>query len=155
MNRAEKDGVAREVHRLVDASEFELYDLRVGQDRSLHALIDRRDGVPISVGDVARFNHYLRRELSAAGIDVDLWSIEVESPGVRRPLRARRHYEKSLGQRIRVVRRDPAANPRVVIGILRTAGDLGFTMEPAGGAAPVEIRFEDVSDARLDPELPF
>jgi ribosome maturation factor RimP len=147
--------MAREVQRLADASSFEIWELRIGQDRSVHVYLDRRDAVRLSVDDAARFNHYLRRELSAGGVDVDTWSIVVESPGVQRALRTPRHYARSIGQRLRIVRRDPAAPGRVMVGLLRDAGETGFRFEPEGGEAPLEIRFEDVADARLDPKLPF
>jgi ribosome maturation factor RimP len=155
MRPAERDAIAREVQRLADASPFEIYEMRIGQDRSLHVFLDRRDAGRLAVADAARFNHLLRRELSAAGVDVDAWSIEVESPGVHRPLRAPRHYARAVGERIRVVRRDPAAAGRVFTGVLRDVGDVGFRLEPEGGGPPLEIRFDDVSDARLDPKLPF
>jgi ribosome maturation factor RimP len=155
VNKAERDRIEGEVRRLADGSPLELYDLRIGQDRSVHALVDRRDGTRLSVDDAARFNHLLRRELALVGVDVDAWSIEVESPGVTRPLKVPRHYERSLGQRVRIVRRDPMADPRVVIGILREAGAVGCRVEAEGGGAIVEIAYSDVSDARLDPKLPF
>jgi ribosome maturation factor RimP len=154
MNRAEREAVEREVRRLVDSSPFELFELRIGQDRSLHVYLDRRDG-RLSVGDAARFNHEIRRELAAAGMNVDAWSIEVESPGAFRPLRNPRHFEKSRGQRIRIVRRDPAANPRVVSGTLRDSDEQACRLEPDGGGPQLEIRFDDVAEARLDPKLPF
>jgi ribosome maturation factor RimP len=154
MRPAEREGVEREVRRLIDASPFEIFDLRIGQDRSLHLYLDRREG-RLTVDDAARFNHHLRRELAAAGVDVDTWSIEVESPGAFRPLRTPRHFEKSRGQRVRIVRRDPAANPRVVTGILREVGGSGVRIEARADSPPIEIRFDDVADARLDPELPF
>jgi ribosome maturation factor RimP len=154
MNRAERETVEREVRRLVDGSPFEIYDLRIGQDRSLHVLIERRDG-RLSVGDAARFNQFLRRELVAVGIDVDSWSIEVESPGALRPLKSPRHFQKSVGQHIRLVRKDPGVRPQVVTGTLRDVTESGCQVEPDGGAPPIDVPFSDIADARLDPKLPF
>ena len=156
VNKAERDRIEAEVRRLADGSPCELWELRIGMDRSIHALINRRDGNRLSVDDAARFNHLLRRELAVAGVDVDAWSIEVESPGVTRSLRVPRHFEKSLGQRVRIVRRDPDADPRVVIGLLRDAGPSGCRVEAEGrGDAILELAYPDISDARLDPRLPF
>jgi ribosome maturation factor RimP len=154
MKPSERQAAEREVRRLVDASPFEIYELRIGQDRSIHLFLDRREG-RLSVDDAARFNHFLRRELATAGFDVDAWSIEVESPGALRPLRTPRHFEKNRGQRVRIVRKDPAAASRVVLGILREIGETGVHVEPDGGGALVEIGFDDVAEARLDPKLPF
>lgn len=154
MNRAERDAVEREVRRLIETSPFELYDLRIGQDRSVHIHLDRKEG-RLSVDDAARFNHFLRRELAIAGTDVDSWSIEIESPGAQRTLRTPRHYARHLGERVRVVRRDPAANPRVVTGILRASDEGACRIEPEGGGPPLDLSFGDVAEARLDPKLPF
>ena len=77
----------------------------------------------------------------------------MESPGALRPLRSRRHFEKSLGQRVRIVRRSTAAG-RVVAGVLREVGASGFRLELDGGAT-VDVPFDDVAEARLDPKLPF
>jgi ribosome maturation factor RimP len=153
MKQAERDAVEREVRRLVDLSPFEIFELRIGQDRSLHVFLDRREG-RLSVDDCARFNHFLRRELPGRGIDVDAWSIEVESPGARRPLRNPRHFARAAGQRVRIVRRDAAANPRVVTGILSSSDDAGCRIEQEGGGT-IDIRYGDVAEARLDPKLPF
>jgi ribosome maturation factor RimP len=156
VNKAERDRIEAEVRRLAEGSPYELWELRIGMDRSIHALIDRRDGTRLSVDDAARFNHFLRRELAVAGVDVDVWSIEIESPGVTRSLRVPRHFEKGLGERVRIVRRDPDADPRVITGILRDAGPSGCRVEPeGGGGAIVELAYSDISDARLDPKLPF
>jgi ribosome maturation factor RimP len=154
MKPAERDAVEREVRRLVEQSPYEIYDMRIGIDRSLHIYLDRRQG-RLAVDEAARFNHFLRRELPACGIDVDAWSIEIESPGARRPLRKPAHYARAVGQRARIVRRDPAAPGRVVTGTLAAADEHGFRIEPEGGGAAIDLRYEDVADARLDPKLPF
>jgi ribosome maturation factor RimP len=154
MRPAERDAVEREVRRLIDTSPFEIWDLRIGQDRSLHLYLDRRDG-SLSVGEAARFNHFLRRGLTEVGIDVDAWSIEIESPGALRKLRTPRHFERSRGHRIRISRRDPTSTPRVLIGILRDVDASGCRVEPDGGGPAIDVSFDDVSEARLDPRLPF
>jgi hypothetical protein len=47
------------------------------------------------------------------------------------------------------------ADVRVVTGILREVGETTFGVEPDGGGPPVAVAFGDVSEARLDPRLPF
>jgi ribosome maturation factor RimP len=153
MRPAERDAVEREVRRIVDASPFEIFEIRIGQDRSVHLLLDRKEG-RLSVDDAARFNHQLRNELAAVPIDVDKWSIVIESPGAFRPLRTPRHYERCVGERIRVVRRG-TLDTQVVIGTLRSATASEIVVAPDGAAAPLTIRFDEIANARLDPRLPF
>ena len=153
MNNREKEMVREHVERVVADSRYELFDLRIGQDRSLHVVIDKSAG-RVSVDEIARFNLYLRNQLTTAGIAVDDWSVNVESPGAFRPLREPKHYIRFVGERIRIVRRDPGARDRVVVGELERADGSGFRMKPERGE-PLDLTYTDVSDARLDPKLPF
>ncbi len=153
MNNREKEMVKQEVERVVAESRYELFDLRIGQDRSLHVVIDKNSG-RVSVDEIARFNLYLRNKLTDAGIAVDDWSVDVESPGALRPLRTPAHFIRFVGERIRIVRRDPTAKDRVVVGMLERADTSGFRLKLERGDV-FDLTYADVSDARLDPKLPF
>ncbi len=153
MDKNERDRVKREIERIVGDSQFELFDLKVGQDRSIHLMVDRRMG-KISVADIARFNVFVRNELLRAGIAMDDWSLDLESPGAFRPLRKPADFARFAGERARIVRRDPKAKDRVVVGVIDSTDVTGIRLKPEKGD-PFTIPFTDVADARLDPQLPF
>ncbi len=153
MNKQERDNLAREIQRLVEESTFELFDLRIGQDRSVHVVIDRPVG-RVSVDEIARFNRFLRYSLQESNVDVDLFSIEVESPGAMRPLREPRHYARFHGERARVVRRGENVEPRVVTGLIESSDENGVRIHADDGT-DYAIAYRDISEARLDPKLPF
>lgn len=141
------------MRRMVAAKGYEVLRLTISSGRVLCVTIDADPG-PVTIHDATWMNHRIREALAAAGLPVDDYQVEVESPGVRRPLRTLRHFERFIGARARVKLRVPGPDGnRVVIGIIegvhpdRGSVEIGFTK-----AAPLVIPLENVAEASLDPE---
>jgi ribosome maturation factor RimP len=85
---------------------FELVDLEKAGHRSrpiLRLRIDRLDaepGVGITVDDCARASRHLEEVLDAREDLLQSYILEVSSPGVERPLRKRRDFERAVGREI-------------------------------------------------------
>ena len=82
------------------------------------------------------------------------YTLEVSSPGLDRPLRAPRHWQKSLGKLARIVLLDPAGGRDVVIGRIEAfSEDEGRVTLLMEDGAREELGLDEIKRARLEVEL--
>lgn len=84
-------------------AEAELVELswsRQGRQVVIRLLIDKVGGVTIQ--DCARLNQRIGEALDTAGCLTEPYTLEVSSPGLDRPLRTKRDFERALGEPITV-----------------------------------------------------
>jgi ribosome maturation factor RimP len=74
---------------------------------------------------------------------LDEYGIEVSSPGFDRPLRTRAHFERAIGQRVRVKTAGGKARGAVV-----AAGDRSLQLRNGTGE-PVDIPYDEIVRANL------
>jgi ribosome maturation factor RimP len=154
---ARKDEIIEKVRGiaapLAGAEGLELVDVELagpGGHPTLRLYIDKEGGV--SLDDCTS----LSRAVSAA-LDVEdpidgAYDLEVSSPGLERPLRTPEHFQKFLGQRVRVKTFGPLAdceNRRSFPGILQ-AYENGTIVVDVDGKV-FRIPHAQVSKANLDP----
>jgi ribosome maturation factor RimP len=134
---------------VVNGMGYELVDLQaVSGGRMLRLFIDKPGG--IGVEDCAAVSRQLSRVLEVEGIDYD--RLEVSSPGLDRPLRQARDFERFAGRKIEVrMRTRDAAGRRKFAGVLRGAAGGRVSVEVEGTI--VELALEGIDRARLVPEL--
>jgi len=110
---------------------YELVDVeRSGRGAMLRIFIDKPGG--ITVDDCAAVSHHLSRVLTVENVDYD--RLEVSSPGLDRPLKKERDFERFAGQKAKVKLRVPVDGQRNFVGVLR-----GFN----AGAGKVEMEVEN------------
>jgi ribosome maturation factor RimP len=152
----ELERIAEEV---LDRLGFELVELERAGHRSrplLRLRIDRPGSEPgrgVTVDDCAKVSRELEAVLDARA-DVGIsYILEVSSPGVERPLRKRRDFERSLGREIAVRGFEPLAGGSrriegVLIGVEGAGGKESLRMRLADGAE-VEVPISAVARAHL------
>ena len=89
--------------RLIESEGMELVELeyKVGRSRSLlRILIDKKGGV--TLGDCENISRQLGALLDVRDLLKQAYVLEVSSPGVDRPLKTDRDYERSLGKKIQI-----------------------------------------------------
>jgi ribosome maturation factor RimP len=132
---------------------YELVDLEYAPGRAhslLRIFIDRREGVGID--DCERVS----RELSAL-LDVEdpvptRYTLEVSSPGLDRVLRTPEHFQRFVGERVRLELLQPRAGRRRYTGRLESLSAEGIELNVDG--AMVSVPFADIGRARLAPLWP-
>ena len=91
------------VQQELDAIEFDLVDLRVGGSKTrpvLDVRIDRRDGEKVQVGDCERASRAIEVQLDASpGLIDGRYVLEVSSPGLERPLKTLKDWQRFVGRR--------------------------------------------------------
>ena len=91
------------VQQELDAIEFDLVDLRVGGSKTrpvLDVRIDRRDGEKVQVGDCERASRAIEAQLDVSpGLIDGRYVLEVSSPGLERPLKTLKDWQRFVGRR--------------------------------------------------------
>ncbi|MBV8030105.1 MAG: ribosome maturation factor RimP [Betaproteobacteria bacterium] len=128
---------------------YELVDVHSSNGgRLLRVFIDKPGG--ITVEDCAAVSRQLTRVLPVEGVDFD--RLEVSSPGLDRPLRKPRDFERFIGQKAELrMRTADASGRRKFVGVLRGAAGGSVSVELEGQT--VSLALQDLERAKLVPEL--
>jgi ribosome maturation factor RimP len=76
------------------------------------------------------------------------YTLQVSSPGVERKLTTPREFERFVGQKVKVVLRQPVENQRHWVGALTSFAEGIITLEPSPGRS-VQFPLEQVEKANL------
>ena len=107
MERTSGD-LVREFERRVESLGFELVDVRArgsGGRVSVQVRIDQPDSTPghgVTADDCASVSRVLEEYLDESGELGSRYVLEVSSPGIERPIRRRRQWERFVGHDVRV-----------------------------------------------------
>ena len=131
---------------------YELSDLELklgGRDGIVRVFIDKPDGVDLSDCEI------VSRQLSAI-LDLEdplpgHYRLEVSSPGLDRKLTKPAHFQRFMGETIRVKLRFPVAGRRNFRGTLRSADDEKIEVEVDG--EPHSLQIATIESARLIPPV--
>lgn len=107
--------VTPKCQRQADALGFELVDVSLdkeGANRYLRIYIDKPEG--ISLDDCAAYHHAIQPQLE----DYDYDFLEVCSPGIDRPLKKERDFERAIGEEIEIHLFKPIEGKKQWNGIL-------------------------------------
>ncbi|MSR22909.1 MAG: ribosome maturation factor RimP [Gemmatimonadetes bacterium] len=116
--------VDRDLEGRVEALGMELVDLEWSGTQIrpiIRVRIDRPDSAPgagVTVADCGRVSRELERWLDEHPALPERYVLEVSSPGVERPLRRRRDYERFVGREVRIKRSGSGGRGGVLIGVL-------------------------------------
>lgn len=156
-----KDTITK-VRSLVDpvigAASFELVDVELVSERGEHVLRLYIDTIPpstptagVSVEHCATVSR-LVGEIAAVDEAIDgNYTLEVSSPGLFRALTKPDHFDRVIGQRIKVKTFDKIQNRRVFTGLLarRQADEIVVSVD----GVDFTIALDKVAKANLEPEL--
>ncbi len=112
--------------------------------------VERADGARVSVDDCARVSRAVEARLEAAQLVGERYVLEVSSPGIERPLRHARDWQRAVGQPA-VVTAQPLPGGKAEVTVLAVEGESGAEIAVVRDAKGVEHRLPlaDVSQARL------
>ncbi len=102
----------------------ELIEAELVQDggrKILRLYIDKVGGVEL--GDCAKVSHAVEDLLEVEGVMPSRYDLEVSSPGINRPLRLKKHFEKVVGQKVVVIATEKINNRKHHKGILKEVSD--------------------------------
>ena len=145
MGSGDVEGLVRPV---VEAAGLELWEVSFRREtgrRILRVSVDRDGGVDLDT--ISGVSERLSRRLDVEGFAADTpYSLEVSSPGLERALREPRHFERSVGQQVKVKTAEPIQGRRVHEGALVSADPEAIVIASEGGE--LRVRYEAIDSAR-------
>ena len=136
------------VRPVVEASGLELWEATFGREagrRVLRVTVHREGGVDLET--ISSTSERLSRRLDLEGFADDTpYALEVSSPGLERPLREPRHFERSVGEQVRLKTVQPVNGRRVHEGALVSADPEAIVIASGGGE--LRVPYADIASAR-------
>jgi ribosome maturation factor RimP len=151
---AGRSAVAEKVQEIAERvgtdAGIEIVDVQLlggGHSRLLRIFIDKPDGV--NHADCEYISQNVGTILDVEDvIPGERYTLEVSSPGVERKLTKPREFERFVGQKVKVVLRQPVENQRHWVGALKSFAEGIITLEPSPGRS-VQIPLDQVEKANL------
>jgi ribosome maturation factor RimP len=143
------------VEARLDELGYDLVDVRRGGSRSrpiVEVRIDRRDGETVTVDDCARASRGLEAWFDApehAALLGERYELQVSSPGMDRPLKTVRDWQRFVGRRATV--KSAVLGGRKEVEIVGVIDDGTIVVAEGSGAARAEHRLPltAITEARL------
>jgi ribosome maturation factor RimP len=138
------------VRPVVEAAGMELVEAVLGRERGrrvLRVTVDREGGVDLDA--ISEVSERISRRLDLEGFDPGAgpYSLEVSSPGLERPLREPRDFQRRVGERVRVRTKEPVDGARTHEGPLVAAD--GEAIVVAAGGGERRIAYAEIRSARV------
>ncbi|GIU92437.1 MAG: ribosome maturation factor RimP [Acidimicrobiia bacterium] len=131
----------------LEAERLELDDVEMsgsGRARTIRVVVDRPGG-GVDVDTLAQVSEAISRLLDAETDLAGPYRLEVTSPGLERPLKRPRHWQKSVGREVTVKVQTPAGT-QTLRGVLEAADEEVFSVRSDRG--PVTHPYRAVVSAR-------
>lgn len=136
------------LERTLPALGYELVDLELApRGRLVRVFIDKPGGVDVE--DCAAVSNHLTRLFAVENVDFE--RLEVSSPGLDRPLKSAKDYERFAGQEAQLWLREPLDGAKRVKVLLRGVDEGGAVVETAKGT--VSLPLDGIERARLVPKI--
>jgi ribosome maturation factor RimP len=115
----------------------------------IRIFLDKENG--ITLDECAKFSRALSALFDVEDPIATAYVLEVSSPGLDRPLKVMRDFERSIGKLVRVVTRAKIDEQNVFTG--RITSVKGETITLFLNDKEIEIPFDQISKARLEMDL--
>ena len=154
MSDRNREGTITKVQEIAErvgsTAGIEIVDVQLlggGGSRLLRIFIDKQEGV--THGDCEFISQQVGTILDVEDvIPGERYTLEVSSPGVERKLTKPREFERFVGQKVKIVLRQPVDNQRHWVGALTSFAEGIITLEPSPGRS-LKIPLEQVEKANL------
>jgi len=116
----------------------------------LKLLVDTDKGIQLA--DCVRLNEKIGQALDQADIIQESYIIEVDSPGIDRPFKTKRDYERALGRLVRVTLSERILDKKEYTARLEEVSDAGVKIDVKKKGI-IDIPFEKIARAREEVEF--
>jgi len=135
------------VRPVVESAGLELWEVvyrKEGGRMVLRVSVDREGGVDVDT--IAGTAERISRRLDLEDFGPRGYALEVGSPGLERKLRTPRHFERSVGQQVKVKTVEPVGGSKVHQGALVSADAEAIVVASDGGE--LRVRYAEIASAR-------
>ncbi len=109
-----------------------------------------RPGGGITISDCQWISERIGTVLDVEDIIPHSYNLEVSSPGLDRPLKSRKDFDRHVGVVVKIKTLTPMDNQRNFKGEVISTSDRGVTVHDVSRNAEVEIPYENIKSARVD-----
>lgn len=141
---------------VVEREGYELVEVELGSDHGrtiLRLYIDSPGAGGVTVEDCSHISRIIGDLLDVEEVVEGAFNLEVSSPGLFRPLTKPAHFDRAIGERVKVKTFQKHEERRVFTGVLRAHEDGHLLMEVDG--REYRLSLKDVAKANLEPALEF
>ena len=143
--------IYRLAEQVAEEQEVELFDIELlGKGKVLLRVFIDKDG-GITLNDCERFSKSLGIVLAVENPLPGSYTLEVSSPGLDRPLRNLKDYEKNIGKLARIITSEKIESRNFFIG--RISGIHNEVIQLLVGQQEMSIPFTNISRASLEIEV--
>lgn len=147
--------IAEPIARALDLDLVEVLCQGKGAGSVIRITLDKEGGVGIR--DCEQFHQSLSRALDVADPVPHAYRLEVSSPGVDRPLRNRKDYQRVVGKILQVKVQNPEGLQQQVTGRLLALSDSGVILTVKTGKQrktnEVELLWDSIREAKQQVEF--
>jgi len=137
---------------ILEEGGFELIDIEFVREPIgwvLRIYADRPQG-GITISDCQWISERIGTLLDVEDVIPHSYNLEVSSPGLDRPLKTRKDFDRHVGVVIKVKTLEPLDNQRNFKGEIVSTSEKGVTIHDVSRNAEVEIPYENIKSARVD-----
>ncbi|MBI5418147.1 ribosome maturation factor RimP [Candidatus Poribacteria bacterium] len=146
--------IKEKVKNIVEKSGFELFDLtyrKEGKHRILRIVIDNTSGY-VSVENCSKISREVSSVFDAENFINEEYFLEITSPGLDRPLRDWRDYNKFIGKLIRFQTNSMINNRRNYIGRIKEV-NIEFVIINIKETGDMKFGYHEIAKAHLELEF--
>ena len=147
------DKIREIIEPVLQGERIELVEIifrREAGKQVLRLLIHKDNGIKLS--DCAELNRKIGRVLDENDIIQESYVIEVDSPGIDRPFKTKKDYERAVGRLVRVTLNEKISDKKEYIARLEEVSDAGVKID-VDKKGVMEIPFEKIVRAREEIEF--
>ena len=147
-----RDALVKLLEPAIERLGYELVDIELklgGRDGMLRVYLDKADGIDIE--DCETVSHQVSAILDVEDPLSGHYTLEVSSPGLDRTLTKPAHFERFMGEDVRVKLRFPLEGRRNFKGALKSADEKQIEIEVDGQSHSLPLT--TIESARLVPQL--
>jgi len=133
-----------------DTELVEVIYRREGGRQVLRLLVDKEGGIALS--DCVRLNERISCVLEEKNVITESYVLEVDSPGVDRPFKTKRDYERAKGRMVRVTLNEARFDKKEHIARLKDVLNDSIKIDVKEKGI-IEIPFEKIQRARQEVEF--
>ena len=138
---------------IVDEKGFELVDVeyvKEGSNWYLRAYVDKEGG--ITINDLESVSRILSDKLDEEDFISDAYILEVSSPGLGRPLKKDKDFDRNMGNEIEVHLYRAVDRQKQLVGLLKAYNADTITIENEDGS---ETDIDRVNESLVRPTIDF
>ncbi len=147
--------IAEPIARALELDLIEVLCQGKGAGTVIRVTLDKEGGVGIR--DCEEFHQSLSRALDVADPVPYAYRLEVSSPGVDRPLKDRKDYQRVVGKILQVKVQDPEGGRRQVVGRLSAITETGVMLTVRTGKQrktdEIELLWDSITEAKQQVEF--